>query len=287
MAKLIDCIREAEKKRVAIGPFNFANLTVLNAMFAVARELNVPVIAGVSEGERSYVGVREAVALIRSIREEFSYPIFLNADHTYSLEKVEEAAQAGFDAIIFDGAKLSPEENTKKTKEAVTIAKRINPDILVEGELGYIGMSSKLLDNLPEGVGPEHYTKPEDAGRFVKETGVDLFAPSVGNVHGMLKNVPNPRLDISRIKEIREKAGVPLVLHGGSGTSDEDFRAAIKTGISVVHISTEVRVAFKKALEGEFKEHPDEIAPYKFLAPSKEAVKEVIKNRLVLFNSSR
>ena len=314
MIKLIDVVRDAEAKKKAVGHFNFSELTALNAMFAAARELGVPIIAGVSEGERDYVGVREAAALVKSLREEFSYPIFLNADHTYSIERVEEAVRAGYDAVIFDGAKLPFDENLAKTKECVARVKAINPNVLVEAELGYIGTSSKLLDAIPDGaeITAENLTKPGDAARFVKETGIDLFAPAVGNLHGMLKNVPNPRLDISRIAAIREAAGVPLVLHGftkerdepdydrlakiaknvsiplvlhgGSGISNDDFRAAIKAGISIIHINTEIRIAFRKGIEEGLENRPDEIAPYKFLENPRRAVKEVIKNRLLLFN---
>lgn len=286
MIKLIDVVRDAEAKKKAVGHFNFSELTALNAMFAAARELGVPIIAGVSEGERDYVGVREAAALVKSLREEFSYPIFLNADHTYSIERVEEAVRAGYDAVIFDGAKLPFDENLAKTKECVARVKAINPNVLVEAELGYIGTSSKLLDAIPDGaeITAENLTKPGDAARFVKETGIDLFAPAVGNLHGMLKNVPNPRLDISRIAAIREAAGVPLVLHGGSGISDDDFRTAIKAGISIIHINTEIRIAFRKGIEEGLENRPDEIAPYKFLENPRRAVKEVIKNRLLLFN---
>ena len=170
-----EVIKEAEKTKVAVGHFNISNIEGLWGIFRAAQSLKVPVIIGLSEGERDFVGVRQAVALVKSIREEFDYPIFINADHTYSVERVKEAVDAQFDAVIFDGAKLSIEENIAKTKECVAYARSVNPDILVEAELGYIGTSSKLLDEIPEGVSLEHLTTPEDAKRFVQETGVDLF----------------------------------------------------------------------------------------------------------------
>ncbi|MBX4198024.1 class II fructose-bisphosphate aldolase, partial [Candidatus Parcubacteria bacterium] len=201
-------------------------------------------------------------------------------------EKVKQAVDAGFDAVIFDGAQLPFEENVKLAKQCVEYAKSVNPNMLVEGELGYIGTSSKLLDALPEGVttSGEGLTHPEQAKEFVEKTGVDLLAPAVGNVHGMLKVGNDPRLDIPRIKQIREAAGVPLVLHGGSGTVDEDFVNGIKNGIAIVHINTELRVAYRKGLELALQEHRDEIAPYKYL---KEALKSMEKSadaRLRLFN---
>ena len=159
-----------------------------------------------------------------------------------------------------------------------------NRDVLIEAELGFIGQSSKLLDSLPEGVSEETMTKPEDAKYFVDQTGVDMLAPSVGNIHGMVKG-GNPRLDIKRIKEIREACGVPLVLHGGSGIADEDFTNAIQAGISIIHINTEIRVAYKEALEKYLLESPNEVAPYKILKPAVDAIEQVVYNRLKLFNN--
>jgi fructose-bisphosphate aldolase class II len=259
MKSLRDCIKEAESKKVAIGHFNISNLEGLWGAFKAAKNLNLPVIIGVSEGERDFVGVPQAVALVKSIREEFDYPIFLNADHTYSFDRVKEAIDAGFDAVIVDGAKLSFEENVKLTKQCVDYARQTRPEVIVEGELGYIGTSSKLLDEIPEGVmtSGEALTHPDIAKDFVEKTGVDLLAPAVGNVHGMLKATHDPRLDIKRVSDIRQACGVPLVLHGGSGTVDEDFTASIKAGIAIVHINTELRVAYKKGLQLALQENPD------------------------------
>jgi fructose-bisphosphate aldolase class II len=286
MKTLKECIADAEARKVAIGHFNISNLEGLWGVFKAAQSLNLPVIIGVSEGERDFVGVRQAVALVRSLREEFDYPIFLNADHTYSFDRVKEAIDAGFDAVIVDGAKLSFEENIKMTKECVDYARKVNPNVLVEGELGYIGTSSKLLDEIPEGVttSGEGLTSPEQAKEFVEKTGVDLLAPAVGNVHGMLKATHDPRLDIPRVKAIREAVGIPLVLHGGSGTVDEDFVDSIHNGIAIVHINTEIRVAYKKALQISLQENPDEIAPYKFLKETVKAVEKTTGDRLKLFN---
>lgn len=286
----MEFVKEAEGKKVAIGHFNISNIEGLWGIFKAARALDLPIIIGLSEGERDFVGVKQAVALVKSLREEFNYPIFINADHTYSFERVKEAIDAGFDAVIFDGAKLPIEENIKITKECVEYALRQaqgdkNKRVLVEGEMGYIGTSSKLLEKIPEGVSLEHLTTPEEAARFVRETGVDFFSPSVGNIHGMLKNAPNPKLNIERIKEIRQAAGVPLVLHGGSGISDDNFKEAIKAGISTIHINTEIRVAYRDAVKNFLDKNPEEIAPYKIMKGAMEAVQKVVSERLKLFNN--
>ncbi|MDI6821031.1 MAG: class II fructose-bisphosphate aldolase [Patescibacteria group bacterium] len=285
IVSLKQAIEKAEKNKVAIGHFNVSNFEQLKAIANVAQKLNVPVIIGVSEGERDFIGVRQIVALVKSFKDE-GFAIFLNSDHTHTIERVREAALAGFDAVLFDGAKLPFEENIKLTKEAIKIVKSINPEIIIEGELGYIGGSSMVFKKLPKGVAinEKDLTKPEDAKKFIEETGVDLFAPAVGNVHGMLKNAPNPNLNIERIREIKKAVKIPLVLHGGSGISDEDFHAAIDAGISIIHISTELRVAWRKGLEEGFIKHPEEVAPYKLAQVAIQDMTAVVENRLKLFN---
>lgn len=281
MKTLREAIKESEESGVAIGHFNISDSEALHAVFNSAKKLNVPVIIGVSEGERDFLGVNQARALVDSLKKEHNYPIYLNADHTYSFERVKEVVDAGYDAVIFDGTKLSLEENLELTKKSVQYAKDIDKEILIEAELGYIGSSSKLLEEIPLNL---ELVKPEEARRFVEETGVDLLAPAVGNIHGMLKNAKNPKLDIGRIKEIRVAAGVPLVLHGGSGISDEDFQEAIKAGISIVHINTALRVAYREGIEEKLEENPDDIAPYRFLHKGVENMEEVVEKYLRVFN---
>lgn len=287
MKTLKQYILEAEKKGIAIGHFNISNLEILKGIFEAAKKLDVPVIIGTAEGERNFIGVKQSVALIKSLRAEFDYPIFLNADHTYSFDKVKEAVDAGYDAVIFDATNLSFEENVKITKQCVDYAKSVNPDILVEAELGFIGSSSKVLDGIPEGVKitEEFLTKPEEAKKFVAETGVDMLAPAIGNIHGMLKGGKDPALNIDRIKEIKKAVGIPLVLHGASGNSPADVRAAISAGMSIVHINTEIRVAFRQALVKTLQENPDEVAPYKYLKDTVKAVAQITEEKLKLFSN--
>jgi fructose-bisphosphate aldolase class II len=285
---LREYIKEAEDKKIAIGHFNISNIEALHGIYNAAKTLNVPIIIGVSEGEEEFIGKDEVVKLVKMIRERDNYPIFLNADHHYTFESVKSALDAGYDSAIIDAVKLPLEENIALTKKCVDYGKILGEkegrDILIEAELGFIGQSSKLLDAIPEGVGEATMTKPEDAKYFVEQTGISLLAPSVGNIHGMVKG-GNPRLDINRIKEVRETCGIPLVLHGGSGIADEDFTNAIQAGISVIHINTEIRVAYKEALEKYLEEFPNEVAPYKILKPAVEAIEKVVEQRLKLFNN--
>lgn len=293
MQTLREALKWAHDKQVAIGHFNITDAVTLRAIFEVASELSIgldekiPVIIGVSEGERDFLGVSEAAALVKEIREKHDYPIYLNADHTHSIVKIKEAVEAGFDAVLFDGGKLPLEENIELTKEVVAYVRRVNPEIVVEGEMGYIGSGSTILKELPKGAAltEDSITSAEQAARFVEETGVDMLAPAVGNIHGMLKDAPNPRLFIDRIIEIKKSTNdIPLVLHGGSGTQDEDFLAAIKAGVNVIHISTEIRKAWREGVEEGLKSQPDEVSPAKLLAPALKDMKLVIERRLRLFN---
>jgi fructose-bisphosphate aldolase class II len=208
--------------------------------------------------------------------------VYLNADHTYSVELVQEAIDAGFDAVIYDGSHLSFEENVEHTKRALIAAKASGRDVLVEGEIGRIGTSSKLLDAKPDDIDTV-LTTVEEAKRFVDATGVDLLAPAVGTMHGRMKSGPPPRIDAARIAELRAATDVSLVLHGGSGSTDEDFVAAVRAGIAIVHINTDIRIAYRKGIEVGLATDPNEIAPYRFLAPGFDGVKESARRYLGLF----
>lgn len=289
MKTLKEQFTDYESKGKALGHFNVSDSNQLNGIYAAARELDVPVVIGVSEGERDFIDVESVLFQVKQYREIDNYPIYMNADHTYSFERAKEVIDAGYDSVIIDGAELDYEENVAMTKRVVDYAREVSDregrEILVEAEFGFIGKSSKELDELPEGVATEEFlTKPEDAKKFVEQTGIDLLAPAVGNLHGMLKGMSNPHLDIDRIKAIREAAGVPLVLHGGSGITDEDFKAAIAAGISMVHINTEIRKAYRDGIRDYLAQHPDEVAPYRFLSEGVSNLKEIVKSRLELFS---
>jgi len=285
MNSLHEYILDAANRGIAVGHFNVSTLDGIWAVADAAQSLGVPVIIGISEGERDYVGVREAVAVIQSIRTQRNQPIFLNADHTYSYERVVEAIDAGFDAVIFDGAKLSLEENIATTKKCVDYARASGRNVLVEAELGYIGTSSKILDAIPEGaaVGEANLTTAADALQFVQGTGVNLFAPAVGNIHGVVRG-GDPALNIGRVKEIADAVHIPLVLHGASGNSDADIRDTIKNGVAVVHVNTELRIAYRSALITSLSDNPDEVSPYKYLRPAKLAMQKVVEDKLKVFN---
>jgi fructose-bisphosphate aldolase, class II len=284
MQTLRNALQQSAKDGVAIGHFNVADLVLLKAVVAAGQ---VPVAGGASEGELEFFGVRQIAALVRSLREEYDYPIFLNADHTHSLANALGAAKAGFDSVVFDLSAAPFKENVWRTKDAVESLKAINPAILVEGEIGDIGTGSEIHETAPDLS--KGLTSPQQATEFVESTGIDILAPAVGNMHGMLKSMvqgqTRKRLDIERIAQIKRAVKIPLTLHGGSGTDDEDLRKAIGAGINIVHINTELRVAWRRGLEEGLSKDPDEVAPYKILPFAVRSVEEVARSRLSLFNA--
>jgi fructose-bisphosphate aldolase class II len=183
------------------------------------------------------------------------------ADHTHSLASAIEAAEAGFDSIGFDLSALPFEENVRQTRTAVEALKAINPAILIEGEIGDIGTGSEIHDAAPDLS--KGLTTPEEAKQYVDATGVDILAPAVGNMHGMIQSMvqgkTKKRLDLERITEIKSAIDVLITLHGASGTNDEDLRQAIAAGINIVHINTELRVAWRHGLEEGLAKRPQEV----------------------------
>ena len=282
---LRNVLTRLEKEGAGLGHFNVSDHVLLKAVVAAAAETKLPVLIGASEGERDFFGARQLAALVKSEREQSDVPLFLNADHTHSLAKALEAAKAGFDAVTIDFSALPFEENVARTKETVQAIKAINPGILAEGEIGDIGTGSEIKETAQ---GDHKLSTPEEARQFVEATGIDNLAPAVGNMHGMLKSMVQGKakkhLDLERIAQIKKAAGVFLTLHGGSGTDDEHFRKAIAAGINIIHINTELRVAWRESLDESLARDTNEVVPYKILRPVVDSVKQVVSSRLRLFH---
>jgi len=280
MKTLRETVTEFAAVGKAIGHFNFSDSNQLKALAQAAKETALPVIAGLSEGERDFFPMSHARAIIDQYQAQ-GISIYLNADHTYSTEKVQRAISAGVDSVVVDGAKLDFEGNVALLSASVKYARAAGRDVVIEGELGYIGTSSKQLDELPEGVTEANITTAEDAKKLIEATGADCLAPAVGNVHGMLKSAAEPRLHPGRVKEIADALKIPLVLHGASGNTAEDILACIKAGVVIVHINTELRVLYRDSLRQSLQ--TDETTPYKFLEPAVEAMKDYVAGKLLLF----
>jgi fructose-bisphosphate aldolase, class II len=283
--RLREVLDEARQNKVAIGHFNVSDLAGLKAVFESAHEMHLPVIVGLSEGERAFMGVRLAAAAVRTLRDESNDAIFLNADHTHSLASAQEAARAGYDSIVFDRSELPFAQNVSETKRAVEALKEINPSILVEGEIGQIGTGSEIHEEAPQGL---RLTTPDEAKEFVAATEIDILAPAVGTTHGLSRKMiggeQQKRLNIERIAEIRNATGLFLTLHGASGTNDDDMKRAIHAGITEIHINTELRLAWRRSLESAFAKDRDQVVPYKLLPAAVSAMKQVVGLRLSLFS---
>ncbi len=287
------------RQKKAIGHFNVACWEQLAAVAAAIKTLKQPVIVGVSESEREFWGAKTIAALVKFFRESERIEIFLNADHTHSLVGVKEAAAAGFDAITADFSFLPLAENVKKTKEAAAAARKINPKIIIEGELGNIGNHSNIKSWQKKPT--VNLTEPAEAADFVKKTGVDWLAPSAGNLHGVFSRQStesilksgakekwlDPKLDIERLAAIGQAINRPMVLHGGSGNTSVDWQKAVQAGAAIVHISTEFRLAWRRSLEKSLKRQPAEIAPHKINAAVVEDLKKEIIRYMLIFSQSR
>ncbi|MDP3770210.1 MAG: class II fructose-bisphosphate aldolase [bacterium] len=286
MMLLKEILQRAGREHWSTGHFNVSELDHIRAIVEVCSELAAPAMIGTSEGERTHIGLTQLVALRSAFGHDFpTVPIFLNADHTKSVENAKKAVDAGYDSIHIDLSAKLFDENVAGTKEIVAYARAKDPDISVEGELGYLKGESKVQHEKIT-VSKDDYTKPEEAEKFVQETGVDRLAIVVGNIHGI--SLEEPDLDIERIREIRAiiPESVAIVLHAGSGIPDDQIRAAIEAGIANIHINTDLRVAFIDGLKKGISDHPDEAAMYKIDAEGVDAMKNILKEKLMLFGSA-
>ncbi len=283
MQALRNVIEDYKKQSRALGHFNISDSNQLEAIARASKETHLPTIVALSEGERAFFPISHAKALVDIYNEEGAQ-LYLSADHTYSVEKVAAAFHDGVDAVVVDGAQRLFDENVALVRQCVALGKTQNREVLVEGELGYIGTSSTVLPTLPEGVAvtEDMMTQPDRLNDFVLQTGIDLVAPSVGNVHGIVTS-GQPKLAIDLIGRLAQMVDVPLVLHGGSGSSDEEFVQAIEAGVSIIHINTDIRLLYRNGLQDSIAQHPDVVAPYKFIEPVVETLKAYLAQKMHLF----
>lgn len=274
----------ALQEKWAVPHFNFSSLALFHGIVEGALELKAPVLLGTSENERTFVGLKEAVAVAQSMRENGA-TVFLNADHCHSVESAKEAFDAGYDSIHIDLSQKSFEENLIGTKEVVEYVKSKQPEVQVEGELGYLATDSSKVYKEEIAIPEDSYTKTEEAVQFVQETKVDRLAPAIGTIHGIAANTPRLRFDLAEELRRALPESVALVLHGGSGVTDEEMKRVIEMGFNNIHISTELRVAYTDALRQELKENPEETTPYHYLKESQNAVKELVQEKLKLFGA--
>ena len=263
----------------AIGAFNVSTPEAIRGVLAAAEELNSPVIIETSEGEMNYMDSKVVADIVKGLATDISIPVALHLDHGQSLDAVKKAIGSGYTSVHIDGSAFDYEENVALTKKVVEYAH--DRGVTVEGELGHIGGASEIHTESAE-IEPSTYTDPEMAKFFVDETGIDVLASSIGNIHGIYKD--EPELDFERLKKIG-KIGIPLSFHGGSGISEVNIKKAISLGVTKVNVNTELRIAFTEALKKELTENPDVEVPYKYLPVTIEAVKKVVKEKIKIFGS--
>lgn len=217
----------AKQNKCGIGMFNVVNLEFATAITDAAEEARMPVILGMPERFFQFYSLQSMTDICISLANRAKVPVVVHLDHGRSIDIVMKALRAGFTSVMYDGSSLAYEDNLKNITDIVRVAHTM--DVSVEGELGYVGLGS-------DSIKPEHYTRPELANDFVSHSQVDALAIAVGNLHGRYKGTP--QLDFQRIADIRRQVDCGLVLHGGSGLSDEDFVKAIQCGINKVNIYT-------------------------------------------------
>jgi len=277
--KLKDYLKKAQKEKWAIGQFNFSTFEQLRGIIAAAQKTKNPVILGTSQGELSYLGLKEVLALVEISKLRSLTSLFLNLDHGKDLNWIKKAIDFGYSAVHFDGSELPFKKNIKCAKRIVEYAHK--KGVLVEGELGYLRGGSNFHKKIAR-IEKEDLTLPEKAYKFVRETKVDSLAIAIGNIHGIYAGMP--KLDFERLKEINNKTNAFLVLHGGSGIPKAEIKKAIKFGIVKVNINTELRLIWKKTLEKSFK--VQEIRPYKILPKVQKAIQKKVEEKMNLFNSN-
>ena len=234
LTNLRDILEKAYENKYAVGSFNAYNYETFKGIIDAGVETNTPIIVAFGAKYLENMSLDTASAIVKSIAKDITIPVCLHLDHCSDLEIVFKAIKAGFGSVMYDGSALSFEENMSNTKLVCEVAHACN--VSVEAELGSLATGEKSHEGKDSDV--EAYTDPMAAKKFVEETKVDALAVSIGTVHGFYKGKPNIRIDI--LKNINEKLGIPLVLHGGSGTPEEDILNCIANGIAKINVNTEI-----------------------------------------------
>ena len=274
-----DVLKSARSGHYAVGLFNAVSLEMAQGIIAAAEETNSPVIFGTAEVLLPYNGLEDLAMILIPMAKSAKVPVVVHLDHGLKKETCLKALELGFSSIMYDCSTDSYEENCRKVKEMADIAHSYGASI--EGELGHVGQAEGATTAEQVDYAAQFYTKPEEAKDFVEKTGVDALAIAVGTAHGAYK-LP-PKLDFARIRQIASAIDTPLVLHGGSGLSDEDFKKAIAAGISKVNIFTDLNVA---AVDAVFRDFTDRNKGIIELLPSvRNSVKQSVTEKMELFGS--
>lgn len=270
-----EILADAYKNRYGVGAFNCLSLENAIGAIQAAEELRSPIILQLAEVQFPYSPIELMAPIFLELAENASVPVCVHLDHGQSFETCAKAISLGFNSVMIDSSTLPLEENIALTKRVVEMAKAFGVDVEAElGMVGTIGVDADSTDDV--------YTNVEESARFIEETGIDALAIAIGNMHG--KYVATPRLNIDRLKEIKQRNQLPLVLHGGSGTSEEDFKSCIHNGICKINVATAIQLGVTEKVR-QYVASPDTNyidMKYKIV----EASKEVVCNHINLFESN-
>ncbi len=271
-----ELLDRAKAGHYAVAAFNTNNLEYTQASLQAAAELNAPVIIAAAKSEIDYMNGFAFVAMVKALAEKLPIPVGIHLDHGPSFDEVVRCLRYGFASVMYDGSTLSLEENIANTKKVVAAAHACG--VSVEGEIGVIGQTT----DGPEGKKNEMagLADPAQCEQFVKETGVDCLAAAIGNAHGLYARKPELRFDL--LKEIEQRTGVPLVLHGGTGIPEEDIRKAITMGVAKINFSTVMRKGCIETLTATLNAHPGELDLMKLLTPAKLKMVEIAKHHIMM-----
>ncbi len=275
LKKPLGFLKEAEKRGIAVPAFNIHNMETIQAVVEGAAAEKAPLIIQTTPGTLRHAGIEFIAANVKTAAELYDIPIALHLDHCSEFDMIVKAIQSGYTSVMIDGSHLPYSENVKLVKEVVKVASAVC--VNVEGELGRIGGTE---DDLTVDEREATLTVPEEALDFVEKTGIDSLAVAIGTAHGVYKG--EPKLDFNRLQEIRKIVDLPLVLHGASGVPDKSIRLAIKNGISKINIATELKIPLADKIKRCFADNPTENDPRKYLGLGKEAVIEVVRNKIKL-----
>ena len=274
-----EMLLKAQREGYAVPAFNIHNLETVQVVVDTAMEMKSPVILAGTPSTIDYAGGEYIKAIAEVAANKYNIPIAIHLDHFEEIDEIKKYIDNGFKSCMIDASKEKYEKNIEIVKEVVEYAHRY--DTTVEAELGKLGGQE---DDLVVDEKDTMYTNPDDAVDFVNKTGVDSLAVAIGTAHGLYKG--EPKLDFERLKEIRSKVSVPLVLHGASNVPDELVKEAISLGICKVNVATDLKIPFSDAVKKFFKENPDANDPRKYMTPGKEAMKKIVKHKILLCGSN-
>ncbi|MDU5105115.1 tagatose bisphosphate family class II aldolase [Clostridium sp.] len=274
-----EMLNKAQREGYAVPAFNIHNLETLEVVVETAAELKSPVILAGTPSTIAYAGGEFIVAMAEVAAEKYNIPIAIHLDHFEVIDEIKHFVDLGFKSTMIDASHAPFEENIETVKKVVEYAHKY--DATVEAELGRLGGQE---DDLIVDEKDSKYTNPKQAKEYVERTGIDSLAIAIGTAHGLYKG--EAKLDLDRLKEIRDIVDVPLVLHGASDVPDELVKKAIALGICKVNVATDLKIPFSDAVKKYFIENPEANDPRKYMTPGKEAMKKVVEHKIMVCGSN-